>query len=197
MLTTSTGNNLKPYLDRITFSNTRLEKLERGDILYFGYSGDREDTILNPCIIFSGVNKKTGFLEGVNIRMFYVDKLLNIGTATLAKYGEIYWSEIENDEDDSVEFEKKKINYTSSNAFTYDNLELYRMAKITKLVNNKRQQVNLMEKYWRSYNPNKMRILKDKFSNLLNDKISINLRVASVIIHDAPTQVVIQPRIEA
>jgi len=75
------NNNLKPFLERISFQNTKLETLERGDILYFGYAGKRQDVIINPCIIFSGVNKKTGFLEGVNMRMFYVDRLVKLGHA--------------------------------------------------------------------------------------------------------------------
>lgn len=193
------NHNLKPFLERITFSNTRLEKLERGDILYFGYAGDRQDTIVNPCIIFSGVNKLTGFLEGVNMRMFYVDRLLNIGTSSLSKYGDYYWSEVPNsdDEDGPPIFEKKRVGYTSSVAFTFDNLGLYSMANIAQVVKNKRVHVNLMEKYWRSYNPIKMRLLNDKFSKLSNNNISINLQVANAIIHEAPTRIVIQTRIEA
>lgn len=190
-------DSLKPFLQRISFSNTKLEPLERGDILYFGYSGDREDTIINPCIIFSGVNKKTGFLEGVNLRMFYADKRLNIGKAVLERYGKIYWSEVENDDDDDVILEKKKVGYTASNAFVYENLGIYKIANVTSLVNNERKQVNLMEEYWRSYDPKKMRLLSDSFTKLTNGKISINLQVASVIIHDAPTRIVTQSRIEA
>lgn len=195
----SNNHKLKPFLQRISFSNVRLEKLERGDILYFGYSGDRQDTITNPCIIFSGVNPNTGFLEGVNMRMFYVDKLLNIGSAALSKYGDYYWSEIDNEEDENGPsvFEKKQIGYTASFAFTFDSLGLYSMARVAKVVKNSRVIVNLMEKYWRCYDPKKMRLLNDKYSKLSNNNISINLQVANAIIHDAPTRIVIQTQIEA
>jgi hypothetical protein len=193
------NNNLKPFLERVSFQNTRIEKLERGDILYFGYAGTRQDVIINPCIIFSGVNKTTGHLEGVNMRMFYVDRLINLGTASLAKYGDYYWSEVDNeDEDDSeVVFEKKKVGYQVSTAFAFENLGLYSMAKVTKVEKNKRVQVNLMEKYWRSYDPLKMRLLNDNFSRLSGNNISINIQVANAIIHAAPTQIVTQTRIEA
>ncbi len=193
------NNNLKPFLERVSFANTRLEKLERGDILYFGYSGDRQDIIINPCMIFSGVNKTTGFLEGVNMRMFYIDRLVNLGTAVLAKYGDYYWKEVvsEDDENDPIVFEKQKVNYTASYAFDYANLGLYSMAKVTKVEKNKRVQVNLMEKYWRSYNPLKMRLLNDRFTKLSGNDISVNLQVANAIIHEAPTRIVTQTRIEA
>jgi len=190
--------NLKPFLERVSFQNTKLEKLERGDILYFGYSGTRQDIIINPCMIFSGVNTKTGFLEGVNMRMFYVDRLVNLGTAALAKYGELYWTEVDNEEDEDAPmvFERKRVGYTASTAFAYENLGLYSMAKVTKVEKNKRVQVNLMEKYWRSYDPLKMRLLNDNFTRLSNSDISINLQVANAIIHEAPTRIVTQTRIE-
>lgn len=196
MLQNHGKSNLKPFLERITFSNTRLEKLERGDILYFGYSGSREDTIINPAIIFSGIDVTTGLIQGVSMRMFYVDKLLNLGQATLKKYGDIYWDEVESDEDDSVTLEKKKLNYTATNAFQYSTLGLYKTANTVKMVNGQRKNVNLMEQYWRSYNPIKMRLLNDEFSKLSNNNISINLQVLNAIMHAAPKQVVIQSRIE-
>lgn len=194
------NSNLKPFLERVSFANVRLEKLDRGDILYFGYSGTRQDIIINPCMIFSGVNQKTGFLEGVNMRMFYVDRLINLGTASLAKYGDIYWSEVEGDgeeENESVVFEKKKVNYNSSVAFAFENLGIYSMARVTKVEKNKRVQVNLMEKYWRSYDPIKMRLLNDNFTKLSGNNISVNLQVANAIMHEAPTRIVTQTRIEA
>jgi hypothetical protein len=193
----SSNYRLKPYLERISFSNTRLEKLERGDILYFGYAGSREDTIINPAIIFSGIDTKTGFIHGVNMRMFYVDKMLNLGNAALKKYGDIYWDEVENEEDDSITLEKKKVNYTATTAFQYDTLGLYKMATMNKVVNGARKQINLMEQYWRSYQPIKMRLLNDEFSKLSNNNISINLQVLNAIMHVAPKQVVLQTRIEA
>lgn len=192
--------HLKPLIERITFSNTRLEKLERGDILYFGYSGSREDMIINPCIIFSGLNPKTGMLEGVNMRMFYVDKRLNLGTPTLAKYGNVYWEEVEHDNDEEEEvatFEKKKVNYNAAYSFTYDNMDYYNTAFTILMVKNSRKSVNLMKEYWRSYDPNKMYLIADNFSKLSGNNISINLQVANAIIHEAPRRVVMQPRIEA
>ncbi len=196
MLQNSAGSHLKPFLERISFSNTRLEKLERGDILYFGYAGSREDTIINPAIIFSGIDTKTGFIQGVNMRMFYVDKMLNLGNAALKKYGDIYWDEVENTEDDSITLEKKKVNYTATTAFQYNTLGLYKMATMNKVVNGQRKQINLMEQYWRSYQPIKMRLLNDEFSKLSNNNISVNLQVLNAIMHVAPKQVVIQTRIE-
>lgn len=191
--------NLKPLVERITFTNTYLESLERGDILYFGYSGSREDTIIDPCIIFSGINPSTGYIEGVNMRLFYVDKAINYGVSSLAKYADVYWFEVENEneEEDLATFEKKRVNYNANNAFVYDKLDFYNTAVVTKVVKNSRKSVNLMKEYWRSYDPRKMRLLNDNFTRLGGGNISINLQTANVIINAAPKQVVIQPRIEA
>jgi hypothetical protein len=194
----ATNHNLKPFIERITFSNTKLDKLERGDLLYFNYSGTREDTIVNPLIIFSGIDTKTGLIQGCNIRNFYVDKLAPLGTAVLRHYGEIYWNKDEDEtgDPDNTTYSKRKVNYTSAHAFLYETLNQYKMAIVNKVVGNQRKSVNLMEQYWRSYKPINIKMIKDQFSKLTGSSISVNIEVASAIINSSPSQVVLQPRIE-
>jgi hypothetical protein len=186
--------NLKPLIERISFSNIRLNKLERGDLLYFGYNGSREDSVINPLIIVSGVDQKSHTIQGVNLRSFYANKELNIGKHVLNRYAHIYWDR-EEDEENHITYTKKHVGYYASNAFLYETLGIYREAFITKVIGNQRQQVNLMETYWRSYKPSNMRFLNDQFAKMDSNNILVNLAVAEVIMNVAPTQVTLQPRI--
>lgn len=193
MFTREDVAKLKPLIERVSFSNTHSDKLERGDILYFGYSGARQDSIINPCIIFSGLNTKTGCIEGVNMRMFYIEKKAPLGINILEKYGNIYWDRVEDSEDDTdVTYEKKKISYYSHAAFTFENLNVYKTAIINEVINGERKQINLMQKYWRSYQPLKMHIINDEFAKVTNSNISVNLQVANVIINTPPKQLTVQ-----
>jgi hypothetical protein len=196
-----TNFNLLPIVEKISFANTKLEKLERGDILYFGYSGTREDQVIDPCVIFSGYDRKTGLIQGVNMRNFYIDKCLPIANSVMNKYAQIYWeaapNEQENEEEEtSPEYQRAKVGYASPQSFLYETLDLYKMALIHRVIKGKREQINLMRQYWRSYQPIKMRLLGDTFSKLANNNISVNLTVANVIINAPPTKLTVQPKIE-
>jgi hypothetical protein len=182
-----------PYIKKMKFGNVSIDNLELGDILYFNYSGsNRQDTILNPCIIFGGYDKRNGTITGANIRNFYTDKVLSTANSFLHQYQSTYWDEKVEEDSQDTSLVKNKISYTSTSAFRYENIKTYNSCNVMKVINNNRVKINLLKQYWRSYTPNKMFVGSDSFSTLTQNNILINIDVARVIINTAPRTLVIQ-----
>lgn len=187
---------LLPYLRKIGFGNCSAQGLERGDILYFGYTGaSRHDEIINPLIVFSGYDQANDLIYGPNLRMFYLDKKTSIGTSFLNRFEAIYWELVTDEKTGNTSKKKKKIAYTSPNAFTYENLDLYGMAKGKIIKDGKQEDVNLLREYWRGYKPSNMKLILDNFLKLSNGNISLDIDAANVIINVAPKKVNLQKKL--
>lgn len=181
---------LLPFIKKMTFGNFSANNLERGDILYFGYTGaNRNDEIINPLIVFSGYDQENNLIYGVNLRNFYMDKQTPLGVAFLRSFERIYWDSKEDPNTHEIVKFKKKIPYTSPNAFTYEGLNNYSMTRVKKLINNKMVDTNYLREYWRGYTPKYINILFDNFLKLSHGNISVNIDTANVIINVAPKHV--------
>jgi hypothetical protein len=190
------NQNLMPYIKRMNFGNFSAEGLERGDILYFGYtSANRDDEIINPLIVFAGYDATNNLIYGPNLRMFYLEKQTSIGTAFLRSFEKVYWDLKPNVKTNQLTKEKRKISYNSPNAFTYENLNMYNMVNIRKVVNGQIKNVNLLREYWRGYTPKNMKIIMDNFLKVSNGNISLNIDAANVIINVAPKHVSMQKQL--
>lgn len=177
------NQKLIPFLNRVRFSNCTAEKLERGDILYFGYNRT-QDGILNPMIVFSGYDSKNDLIYGSNLRLFYLDHLAPLGSAFLSKFQQVYWQTVTKDEKEVKE--KRQIPFASPNAFTYENASNYNMVTVKKVVKGVSKTTNLLREYWRGYKPGYMSLLTDNFLKLSGGNISVNIDVANVIINIPP-----------
>jgi hypothetical protein len=177
------NQKLIPFLNRVRFLNCTAAKLERGDILYFGYN-NTEDGVANPLIIFSGYDSKNDLIYGSNLRLFYLDHLTSLGSAFLNRFEKVYWKTVIKDEKEVKE--KQNIPYSSTSAFTYEGASNYGMVTIKKIVNRVPKTVNLLREYWRGYKPSNMSLLTDNYLKLSGGNISINIDVANVIINTPP-----------
>ena len=185
---------LMPFIKKMAFGNFSAQNLERGDILYFGYMGaNRQDEIINPLIVFAGYDASNDLIYGPNLRMFYLDKQPNMGCAFLRRFEQIYWDKQLDPNTNQMTKIKRKIAYTSPNAFTYEGLDAYSMAKGKKTDDNgKTTNVNFLREYWRGYKPTSMKIILDNFLKISNGNISLNIDAANAIINVAPKKVSLQ-----
>lgn len=184
---------LKPYLKKMAFGNFSAEGVERGDILYFGYTGaNRQDEIINPLIVFAGYDEASDLMYGVNLRLFYLNKHPAVASAFLSRFEQVYWDNIVDPETKEVKKVKRKIAYSSPNAFTYESLDAYSMAKGQKIVGGVKKNVNFLREYWRGYKPANMKIMLDNFLKMSGGNISLNIDAANVIINIAPKKVSLQ-----
>jgi hypothetical protein len=187
---------LQPYIKKMAFGNFSAEGLERGDILYFGYTGaNRDDEIINPLIVFAGYDATNNLIYGPNLRMFYMDKQPSIGVSFLRRFEKVYWDQKIDPQTNQMSKVKRNIAYNSPNAFTYENLDMYSMVKGRKLINNEMKNVNLLREYWRGYTPKNMKIIMDNFLKVSNGNISLNIDAANVIINVAPKHVSLQKQL--
>jgi hypothetical protein len=87
---------------------------------------------------------------------------------------------------------KRKIAYSSPNAFTYEGLDAYSMVKGKIIKNGELKNVNFLREYWRGYKPTKMKIIMDNFLKLSNGNVALDINAANVIINIAPKKVSLQ-----
>ncbi len=187
------NKTLQPYIKRMAFGNFSAEGLERGDILYFGYTGaERHDEIINPLIVFSGYDATNDVIYGPNLRMFYLDKQPQVGQAFLRRFEQIYWESKLDPNTQEIKKIKRKIAYNSPNAFTFESLDAYAMVKGKVLKNGEMKNVNFLREYWRGYKPTKMKIVMDNFLKLSNGNVALDINAANVIINIAPKKVSLQ-----
>ena len=187
---------LKPFIKKMSFGNFAAQNIERGDILYFGYMGaNRQDEIVNPLIVFSGYDQANDLLYGTNLRMFYLEKMPNVASAFLRRFEKVYWDNVLDPKTNQMIKVKRKIAYNSPNAFTYEGLDNYSMAKGQIMESGERKNVNFLREYWRGYKPSSMKIILDNFLKLSNGNISLNIDAANVIINVAPKKVNLQKQL--
>ena len=184
---------LQPFIKRMALGNCTAVNIERGDLLYFGYTAaSRQDEIVNPLIVFSGYDPSTNLIYGTNLRMFYIEKQPAVASAFLKRFEQVYWEHKLDPQTQEVKKVKRKIAYTSPNAFTFEGLDNYPMAKGRVVENGKPKNVNLLREHWRGYTPSNMKIIMDNFLKLSQGNISIDIDAANVIINVAPKKVNLQ-----
>ena len=124
--------------------------------------------------------------------MFYLDKKAAVASSFLKRFEQVYWANVLDPKTNTVVKQKRKIPYTSPNAFTYEKLDSYGMVQGQKTENGVIKNVNFLQEYWRGYKPISMKIMLDNFLKLSAGNVSLNIDAANVIINVAPKKVSLQ-----
>jgi hypothetical protein len=130
-------------------------RIELGDILSFVYTKDKkrvlknnlDDKMLstnNPIVVFSGINRKTGFLHGINLRLFKSYRKESDMALLLYKLKQNYYKNVQLSDQPLLEkSEDEKPAWNTSNSFRYENFSTaYNM------------NMKAVPKYYRAYDIN-------------------------------------------